>query len=531
MAPVSVTPSTPDDALTRIDALQREGRLGEVLAAVDAALHAAGVAGDRAMTARVLVRQGIALDAAAEFDAAGDALRRAATSFEELGDEAALASALNSLGVVRSRAGDPLAGIAYYTRVRQLRERLGDAAGVLQVLNNLAINLKNLDRLDEALATSDEALALADAEGDDAARTVVLGNRAVLLAKLGRDEALATFEAAEAGARRHGYPLHLSETLRRHAEALLERHRVAEAAPKLDEAVDVAAAMGAREQLQAAWQLRSACFEARGDAAAALADLKRAHALALDLADDRLRSRLDARQDRFDRELALRTSDESRRRHADLQRAHQELERLHVRLAEQTTLLEARSRTDHLTGLANRAHLDERLGDEVRRSARYATPLTVLMLDLDRFKQVNDRFTHVVGDQVLRAVAGVLRDHVRASDLVARYGGEEFAVVLPETGLAAALSAVAKLAAALAAHPWRVLHPDLADVTLSVGVASTDQGLGAEALLPTADARLLVAKHLGRAQVVTSDEPDGAPLFAASAARPVDSEAGDGVAS
>ncbi|MDF1521508.1 MAG: GGDEF domain-containing protein, partial [Trueperaceae bacterium] len=509
---------TPADALARIDALQREGRLGEVLAAVDAALHAADAAGDRAMAAQVPVRQGIALDAAAEFDAAGEALRRAATTFEELGDDEALASALNSLGVVRSRAGDALAGLAYYTRVRQLRERLGDAGGVLQALNNAAINLKNLGRLAEALATSDEALALADAEGDDAARTVVLANRAVLLAKLGRAEALATFEAAEAGARRHGYPLYLSETLRRHAEVLLERGRVAEAATKLDEAVDVAAGMGAREQLQAAWQLRSACFEARGDAPAALADLKRAHALAIELADERLRSRLDARQDRFDRELALRTSDESRRRHADLQRAHQELERLHVRLAEQTTLLEARSRTDHLTGLANRAHLDERLRDEVRRAARYGTALTLLMVDLDHFKQVNDRFAHVVGDQVLRAVAGVLRDHVRASDLVARYGGEEFAVVLPETDLTAALSAVTKLAGALAAHPWRVLHPDLPDVTLSAGVASTDQGLAADALLAVADARLLVAKRLGRAQVVTGDDADGAPLFAPSAA-------------
>ena len=494
-----------DAILARVDALQSEGRIREALDATDAALVDARARGDRRAEGHLLVRQGIALDATAEFEAASQALRAATVAFAEIGDEAALASAFNSLGVVRSRAGDPLAGLSYYTRVRQIRERLGDTDGVLQVLNNLGINLKNLGRLDEALDYNDQAAALAARLEDPGARVVVAANRAVLLALMGRAEALATFEEAEAGSRRHGYALFLGQTLRHHAEHLLELGRPEDAAPRLDEAARVAEAAGARDLLESVWSLRSTCAERLGDTPAALADLRRAYALAAELAEERLRSRLDARQDRFDRDQALRTSDEARRRHDDLRRAHTELEELHVQLAEQANLAEARARTDHLTGLANRGHLEERLRDEIARARRYGTPLALAMIDLDRFKQINDRFTHVIGDHVLRAVAGVLHDQVRSADLVARYGGEEFTLVLPETGLEAAKSVTAKLAAAMAAHPWRVLHPELGRVTLSVGIACTDQGLDAGALLATADARLLRAKRSGRAQVISED--------------------------
>lgn len=498
------------DPIARLDALQRAGRARDVLDLAAELVREARTDGDRTRVARLRLRQGIAYDQLAEFDAATEALAEAAALFEAAGDEPSLADAYNSLGVVRSRAGDALAGLTYYTRVRQLRERHGDAAGTLQALNNAAINLKNLGRYDEALAVGDEALALAARSDDDGARTVVLANRAVLLALLRRPDALATFEAAEDGCRRHAFPAYLAETLRRHAEHLLDLDRPAEAAPKLDEAVAVATELGAREPLQAALRLRARARRAAGDPAAALDDLERAYELAAELAEERLRTRLDARQDRLERELALRTSDEARRRLDELRRAHADLERLHLKLAEQANLLEARTRTDHLTGLANRAHLDERLREEVRRTERYGTPLALAMIDLDRFKQINDRFTHVIGDRVLRAVAGVLRDHVRDIDLVARYGGEEFALVLPGGSRDAAVAVAAKLAEALAAHPWSVLHGELDPVTVSIGVAATDEGVAPHELLTVADARLFAAKRGGRGRAVAEGfrDPD-----------------------
>ena len=107
---------------------------------------------------------------------------------------------------------------------------------------------------------------------------------------------------------------------------------------------------------------------------------------------------------------------------------------LYRRLQEQKDTIEQQATTDELTGLANHRHFWARLRDEVARARRYGQPLSLLMLDLDDFKSVNDRHGHLFGDEVLRAVGEVLRQHVRQGvDVPARYGGEEFAVILPST--------------------------------------------------------------------------------------------------
>ena len=143
---------------------------------------------------------------------------------------------------------------------------------------------------------------------------------------------------------------------------------------------------------------------------------------------------------------------------------------------------------DALTRLPNRRALDEFLGREAARAARHARPLSVLLLDLDRFKTVNDTHGHLCGDAVLRAVADRLRPLVRADDLCARYGGEEFAVVLVETDHAAALAAGERLRAAVAGAAFRFEAVAL-ELTVSVGVATACGGAAVEAadLLRAAD--------------------------------------------
>ncbi len=158
---------------------------------------------------------------------------------------------------------------------------------------------------------------------------------------------------------------------------------------------------------------------------------------------------------------------------------------------------------DGLTGLPNRRALDEFLEREVGRSQRHARPMSALLLDLDRFKAVNDAHGHLCGDAVLRALADLLRQAVRAEDLCARYGGEEFAVVLVETGHDAAVEVAGRVRAAVAAHPFRFEGVELA-LTVSCGVATTcgDAGVGPADLLRVADARLYAAKGGGRNLVV-----------------------------
>jgi len=165
---------------------------------------------------------------------------------------------------------------------------------------------------------------------------------------------------------------------------------------------------------------------------------------------------------------------------------------------EREQLLQAAS-TDGLTGLANRRHFDEFLSQQVAAATRYGSPLSLVTLDLDHFKHLNDRYGHLAGDDVLRAVARSLASTGRESDLVARHGGEEFALVLPQTDAAGALRVAERAADAVRAvevqHEGAVLH-----VTASFGVATFDQNTHRDAvgLLQAADRAVYEAKHAGR---------------------------------
>jgi diguanylate cyclase (GGDEF)-like protein len=169
-----------------------------------------------------------------------------------------------------------------------------------------------------------------------------------------------------------------------------------------------------------------------------------------------------------------------------------------ARLYQQTLEL---SFTDSLTAVANRRQLFLRLEQEFSRSVRFGDPLSLLMIDLDLFKQINDRYGHTVGDGVLRGIALALRRNVRKIDIVARYGGEEFCVVLPRVGKPEALEVAEKLRRAVAAA--KLPGPEGAlTVTISIGVATL--GIDADdvaGLIEKADAALYEAKRLGRDRV------------------------------
>ncbi|TSE30900.1 Response regulator PleD [Tepidimonas thermarum] len=155
--------------------------------------------------------------------------------------------------------------------------------------------------------------------------------------------------------------------------------------------------------------------------------------------------------------------------------------------------------TDALTGIANRRRLLELLDDELRRMRRQGRPLTVLSLDLDHFKQVNDTHGHATGDAVLQHVVRTVQQHLRATDHFGRMGGEEFVVLLPDTGADAAQKVAWKLREAVARTPLQTPDGLVVPVTISVGgVTSTDPSATAASVLAQADAALYAAKAAGR---------------------------------
>jgi diguanylate cyclase (GGDEF)-like protein len=155
------------------------------------------------------------------------------------------------------------------------------------------------------------------------------------------------------------------------------------------------------------------------------------------------------------------------------------------------------SQTDNLTGVQNRRQLFSRLELERERAARFAEPFALLLLDVDRFRELNEAVGHVRGDAVLRDVASLLLREVRGVDLVARYGGEEFAVVLPRAGAAEAEEAAERLRAAVAGSAFE--EAPGGRVTVSVGAAwCPGDARDVATLVDAADAALFAAKRAGR---------------------------------
>lgn len=169
--------------------------------------------------------------------------------------------------------------------------------------------------------------------------------------------------------------------------------------------------------------------------------------------------------------------------------------------------LEAETITDPLMEIHNRRHLERRLEEEYARSRRYGFPLSLLMLDIDHFKRVNDDHGHAAGDLVLKGIGGILKDSVRNVDVAARYGGEEVVVLLPHTSDAEALILAERIRRRIEGHPFPVDAPGGSGAslrcTVSIGIAAmTRECANAGQLLQLADTAMYRAKEDGRNRTV-----------------------------
>ncbi|HEX8237560.1 MAG TPA: diguanylate cyclase [Abditibacteriaceae bacterium] len=191
---------------------------------------------------------------------------------------------------------------------------------------------------------------------------------------------------------------------------------------------------------------------------------------------------------------------------AALEEARATLEAKQAALEEANLRLDALATTDGLTGVKNRRAFEEKLAEEITRSTRYGPPLSLLLLDVDKFKQYNDSFGHIAGDQILKTVAHLLREHARSTDFVARYGGEEFVLVLPNTGAEGAIILAERLRTIIEAAPWpqRAVTASFGAATFGAatfGAASLSGDSTPTALIEAADRALYASKEGGRNRV------------------------------
>lgn len=176
-------------------------------------------------------------------------------------------------------------------------------------------------------------------------------------------------------------------------------------------------------------------------------------------------------------------------------------------LREKLTRLKAQAMTDALTGLVNRWGLDKLLRREMNTAMETEKELCIIMADIDHFKEINDTYGHLVGDNVIKMFASTLADFVKGRDLVVRYGGEEFLIILPETILSDAVVLAGKMQTFLETMKWRRkgTGKTLGKITLSFGVARYRHNESMEDFIHRADTALYHSKQNGRNRVTTED--------------------------
>ncbi|MEN8183578.1 MAG: diguanylate cyclase [Myxococcota bacterium] len=178
-----------------------------------------------------------------------------------------------------------------------------------------------------------------------------------------------------------------------------------------------------------------------------------------------------------------------------------------LRNAERYAQAKERAFVDDVTEVYNARYLLEAASREIRRAERYGTELTVLFLDLDRFKLVNDRFGHLVGSQALRRLSQILGQCVRQVDTLARYGGDEFTILLVDTGIETGLSIAERIRRTVEEAPFETGGDEILHLTVSIGVATyPEHGHTREKLLEASDQAMYRAKSLGRNRICSASE-------------------------
>lgn len=414
---------------------------------------------------------------------------------------------LTGLGMLHGQDGRSHDYARYTQEGLDVARTVGDEEAMALALCNLAGAWSSLGRLEAASGAYDEAMVWAEAQDHRRIQALIHAGRGGLaFQRRDVEEAREAYAQSAAVLTAEGDPFQVARQAMLVAQALQTLGRWEEAARGFEEGIGMAArsgwthleAQGHRDLAECRLQLGQ--VEAAHEAFRACIRLQQVD---IEAQVQAVRGEAQRAQATL---VALKEAGWERERRLAVEASHAQLERA---LAEQQALreeLEVASRTDALTGLANRRLFDQRLRFVRSQAARYRRSTSLMLVDVDHFKRVNDAHGHDVGDEVLVGVARRARDGVRDTDLLARWGGEEFVVLLPETDREGALVCAVKLLEAVRAEPFATRVGSVA-VTVSIGVATVGPLAEEVDLLRSADQALYRAKDGGRDRVVSWEGP------------------------
>jgi diguanylate cyclase (GGDEF)-like protein len=445
------------------------------------------VLGNAEGEARCLNLLGITHRQLGDYGRALEMYEAALKGFRDAGDLRWQARVISNIGNIEIQLGNHSAALELFEQALELRREIGDHEGAGFDLNNAAFGhvqralshrqqgdaMSCQAEAEEALRLLDRSLTLARQFGYKRLEAIVLQSMGEAYQAMAKPEVALSMadqflELARASNDRwiESYGLSCVGEIRHQ----LGDH--VEAAALLKRALEGFEALGSRDEVARVLKVLSHVYETTGNLTEALSCLRRSGVMEQELKSEETERRARALS--------------ARRR---LELANREAERF-KRLA-----LE-----DSLTGLANRRQLDERLENLVRDARVRGTVVSVALADVDHFKGINDRFSHAVGDEVLRCVGEILRAHCRLGDIAGRYGGEEFMLVFRSLDVRAASEICERVRRAVETFDWPSIHPQLR-VTLSLGLASSASFDEPQGILDAADHWLYEAKHHGRNQV------------------------------
>ena len=482
-------------------------------------------------------------NSASEFRAALDQLDRAVLIAQASGDLTLERDCKNMLGNVYRNLYNTNRAVECLLESSELSRQLGDLTGEANALSNLGVLMSSrLSEFGKALEYYQQAYEVHQRAENVAGQANCLYNMADAYQELGRyAEAHHCAELAAGVTQQLGDVMMQALSTSVMARALDAQQRFGEAAPLHQQALDLlegevevpealawirlyrAANLEGRQQFQEAQSLyqqvlaASEQYELRE-----VLTLTHAHLTLLykrlgnwEAAMLHLEAERAAQQSSLEQQNALKTralvvqyeveraeseaelyklrSVELASANVALEQANREKSALVAALQEQSQLMERQLREDSLTGVFNRRHIEKVLDQEFDRHRAEARVMCVVMLDIDHFKLVNDSFSHLVGDEVLRRMGTLLMKACRPGDAAGRYGGEEFVLVLPSTTLPEAARLAEELRVTVAQAPWNEIALGL-QVTLSLGVAASQQCENFERLVGQADAKLYEAK-------------------------------------
>ncbi len=471
--------------------------------------------GDRAVEGRILNWIGNIHYRLGDYPAALNYYLKSLKIKEEIDDKIGQAFSHNDIGSVYERLGDTGKAIAYYTKSLALKEELGHIQGQAYSLNELGGAYERIGDDKRALYYYNKALELREQIHDKRGQGVSLSNIGSLYQRSNN------FEQAEKHylrsldiSRDVGHKYGEASTLVRLGTLLLHNGDHAKAFEYLMPALSIAEEIKSKEWIYKAHAALSEAYEQQGDLQNALIHFKAYHRLKEEVFSREVSQKMKGLTIQYEVEKSQREAEIYRLKNVELARVNKELQDLTVSLQEankhksdllaqvqhQAKELERQAREDSLTGLFNRRYLDAQLAREFERADRYKRPFSLAISDIDFFKMVNDRFSHQVGDEVLRRLANIFRMSSRSNDVIGRYGGEEFLLLMPETNLSQAIAACEKIRQAVEHYEWETVHPQL-KVTISMGISDMTHLDSVEKILADADAKLYVAKSNGRNQV------------------------------